>query len=73
MVTFQLVYLQIGRDPVRYRAFMPMALLAKIGFAATAVILHLAGRTPIAQVLITAPDMVWSVFFVIAWLRTPKV
>ena len=72
VVVFQLIYLAIGRDPVRYRAFMPLALLAKVGFAATALVLWRLGRTPLEQVAITAPDMIWSVFFVIAWLRTPK-
>jgi len=72
VVVFQLIYLQIGRDPPRYRAFMPLALLGKLSFATTAVLLHLAGRTPTEQVLITAPDMVWCALFAIAWLRTPK-
>ena len=72
VLVFQLLYFVIGRDPVRYRPMMPVALLAKLVFAATAFAMWFAGRTPLEQALFTLPDLAWSVLFVIAWLKTPN-
>src|SRR5690348_4779235 len=72
VVIFQVLYLVIGRDPVRYRPMMPVALAAKLAFAATAFSLWFASRAPLEQALFTTPDLIWSVLFLIAWLRTPR-
>lgn len=72
VLVFQLVYLQTGRDPVRYRPFMLLSLLAKLSFVVTAAAMFLAGRTVAEQALVTTPDLIWSGLFVIAYVRTPK-
>ena len=72
VLVFQLVYLQTGRDPVRYRPFMLLCLLAKLSFVVTAAAMYAAHRTVLDQALVTTPDLIWSVLFVIAYLRTPK-
>ncbi|HMG47244.1 MAG TPA: hypothetical protein VK614_07270 [Allosphingosinicella sp.] len=43
---FQLVYLTIARDPVRFRPLMPVAVLAKLSFFVPMAILWAQGRTP---------------------------
>ncbi|MFL5297538.1 MAG: hypothetical protein ACJ798_14245 [Phenylobacterium sp.] len=72
VLVFQLVYLQTGRDPVRYRPFMLLSLLAKLSFVVTAAAMYAVGRTPVEQALVTGPDLIWSALFVIAYLRTPR-
>jgi hypothetical protein len=72
VLVFQLVYLQTGRDPVRYRPFMWLSLLAKLSFVVTAAAMYAAGRTVLEQALVTAPDLVWSVLFAVAIAKTPK-
>ena len=72
VLVFQLVYLQTGRDPVRYRPFMLLSLAAKLSFVVTAAALFLAGRTVLEQALVTAPDLIWSLLFAVAYARAPK-
>jgi hypothetical protein len=72
VLVFQLVYLQTGRDPVRYRPFMLLSLLAKLSFVVTAAAMFMVGRTVAEQALVTAPDLIWSVLFAAAYLKTPK-
>ena len=69
VLVFQLVYLQTGRDPVRYRPFMLLSLLAKLSFVVTAAGMWLLGRTVTEQALVTAPDLVWTVLFAVAYVR----
>jgi hypothetical protein len=72
VLVFQLVYWQTGRDPVRYRPFMLLSLLAKLSFVVTAAALYAARRTVLEQALLTTPDLIWSVLFAVAYVRTPK-
>jgi hypothetical protein len=72
VLAFQLLYLLIGRDPVRYRPVMLVALLAKLGFGVTMLALFLLGRTPAMTAVVAAPDLVWAGFFAAAYLRTPR-
>jgi hypothetical protein len=41
---FQVLFLLISRDPVRYRPLMPAAMLEKFGFATVAAVLFALGR-----------------------------
>src|SRR5947199_2470127 len=43
---FQLVYLTIARDPIRYRPLMPLATLAKLAYFVPVAVLWVQGRTP---------------------------
>ena len=70
IVVFQLLYLLIGRDPVRLRPVMPVAILGKVGFASTLWTLYALGRTPLQTTLSGSPDLIWAVFFIIAYRRT---
>jgi hypothetical protein len=71
-LAWQLMYLLIGADPVRYRPVMLLAAAAKTSFIVAVVLLHLEGRVAAAMVGIAAPDALFAVLFVIAWLRMPR-
>ena len=68
---WQLVYWVIGGDPVRYRAFMPLGVIAKFGFWVPVAILWLGGRTDGTTFALSGGDLVLAVAFFIAW-RTLK-
>jgi hypothetical protein len=72
ILVFQLLYFLIGRDPVRLRPVMPVAILGKLGFASTLWTLYALGRTPLQVTLSGSPDLIWVVFFLIAYRRTPR-
>lgn len=75
-VVWQLGFLVLATDPVRYRAFIPLAFLEKaIYVASLAVLAHRARITPI-QLAGSAPDAVLALLFAASWFllreRTPS-
>ncbi|QDZ08880.1 hypothetical protein FPZ24_16525 [Sphingomonas panacisoli] len=72
-VAWQLVYWVIGGDPLRYRAFMPLGVVAKLGFWIPTAFLWLNGRTPTSTFMLTNGDLILGIAFFLAWrsLKTP--
>lgn len=70
---WQLVYWTIGGDPARYRAFMPLGVVAKFGFWIPTFLLWLNGRTPTSTFAVTNVDLLLGVGFFVAWrgLKAP--
>jgi hypothetical protein len=66
---WQLVYWTIGGDPVRYRAFMPLGVIAKFGFWIPTFLLWLNGRTPTSTFAVTNVDLLLGIGFFVAWRR----
>jgi hypothetical protein len=69
---FQVVYLIIGRDPVRYRPLMPVCGVAKLGFGVTMWTLVGLGRTDPLLGLAATPDLLWAAAFLLAYRLTPR-
>lgn len=70
-LAWQLQYLLIGTDPVRFRPPMLVAALAKTGFATSQAAVVLAGRAPATAFFAATPDLALAALFVVAWWRTP--
>ena len=71
-LVWQLMFLVIGSDPVRYRTAMLPAMLEKASFAAAVPALYALGRVAATWVGFAAMDATWLVLFVVAFWRTPK-
>jgi len=71
-VVWQFAFLLIARDPIRYRPLMPIAMLEKFGFVTTLAVLVLSHQIPLHDALVSLFDLTLCLFFVAAWLRTPK-
>jgi uncharacterized membrane protein YuzA (DUF378 family) len=69
-VVWQIVFLILSREPVRYRPLMVPAILEKACFAIPAVILLLQHRIPSLIFGFAMVDAVWGVLFSIAYLKT---
>lgn len=67
---FQLVYLTIARDPVRFRPLMPIGALAKLAFFGAVAILWGQGRTAGAALGFASVDLLIGAAFALAWLRS---
>lgn len=67
----QLFYWTIGTDPVRYRAFMPLAVLAKLAFFVPSALLFAGGRIEPMPFGFSCVDLLLGTLFVLAWRRTP--
>lgn len=68
----QLFYLTIGRDPARYRPFMPIAALAKTMFFSTILILYLQEKVPAPALEFASVDALLAFAFLYAWRVTPR-
>lgn len=71
-LAWQVLFLVIGSNPPRFRPVMLLAVLAKMSFVLTTLILYLKGRVTGVVVGLTAVDAAWAVLFALAWLVTPK-
>jgi len=67
---FQLVYWTIGRDPIRFRPLMPIAVLAKWSFGIPVGILFAAGRVDAVTFALSSIDLAISILFLVAWRIT---
>lgn len=69
-LTFQLIFLMIGRDPARFRPIMPICVLEKVSFGAAVWPLFLMGRTPGVATIFATIDLMIGTLFVLSWVRT---
>jgi len=72
-LVWQAAFLVISRDPVRFRPFMPVAILEKAAYAIPVFVLVAQGRTSKNDLIFGASDFLLGCLFVAAYLRTPRV
>jgi hypothetical protein len=70
-LVWQIAFLVIGSNPVRFRPLMIVAMLEKFCYVITLVALHLQGRLAASQAAVAVPDFVLGILFVVAWVKTP--
>lgn len=68
-LAWQIAFLIISRDPLRYLPLMPAVFLEKFLYPAAVFILHLQGRVPSQMLGGASCDLVWLVLFVTVWLK----
>ena len=72
-IAFQVVFLLIGSNPVRYRPLMLVAaLLEKFPFAVVVLLLYLFRSVPLPIIGGAAMDTILGILFLIAYFKTPK-
>jgi hypothetical protein len=72
-IVWQLVFLLIVSDPVRFRVLMPITFLEKAAFLVSNLVLLATGRMSMGGPFIGGLiDGGLMVLFVLAWLRTPR-
>lgn len=71
-LVFQLVFVVIARDPVRFRPMMIPAVLEKIPYAGILVVLYLQQRIHAADLVFAAADFLLGLLFVAAYFKTPS-
>ena len=73
VLSWQVVFFLIAWDPQRYRPVMIPAMLEKLIWVVTWAYFHLRGQVTATEFASNAiPHGLLGVFFVIAYLRTPK-
>lgn len=69
-VTWQIVFLLIGRDPLRYRPMMLAAVAEKATYGVAVIALYLGGRAAGSFVAGGVVDLVLGALFALAFVRT---
>jgi hypothetical protein len=69
-VAWQIAFLCVAVDPVRYRLMMIPSTVEKFAFAIAVGVLFLKDRVPARLVGFGGIDLVLGILFVLAWLRT---
>jgi hypothetical protein len=73
-LAWQVVFLVIASNPIRYRTFMLTAMLEKFLYVSTIVALYPQGQLqPLQAAAIVAPDGLLAVLFVVAFFKTAEV
>jgi len=69
-LAWQLAFLLIARDPIRFRPLMPIAVLEKATFGVATIVLHVTGRLGLQMLGAGLVDLVLGTLFVLSYLRT---
>lgn len=71
-LAWQVAFLVIGSNPIRFRALMIPGMLEKFGYVATLGVLYGQGRIAMADATAAVPDGLLGVLFILAFLKTPR-
>jgi hypothetical protein len=69
-LAWQVGFLVMARDPLRFRPLMPVAILEKIGYGVPAVLLYLLGRSPLLTAGTGIVDLGMALLFWAAFVKT---
>lgn len=69
-LAWQVAFLIIGSDPLRFRPIMLAGVLEKATFGIAAIVLYLQSRLAKEMVFFGVLDLVLGVLFVVAWWKT---
>jgi hypothetical protein len=70
-LAWQVAFLLIATDPIRFRPLMIAAILEKLGYMATLSVLYAQGRLAFGQFAAVSPDAILGALFVVAFIKTP--
>jgi hypothetical protein len=68
-LTWQVAFLVIGRDPVRFRPMMVPAMVEKFLYVSTLTALWVLGRLGTGEFSVAVPDFVIGILFLVAYRR----
>ena len=69
-LAWQVAFLIIASDPLRFRPLMIAAMLEKFGYLLTLATLYGQGRVQVGQFAVVSPDAILGILFVVAWIKT---
>jgi len=71
-LAWQIAFIFISRDPVRFRPLMIPSIVEKFSYGIAVVVLVLQARMHTSDLVFAATDLLLGVLFVLAYLRTPS-
>jgi hypothetical protein len=71
-LAWQVAFLVIASDPIRYRLVMLPAMLEKFGYVATVLVLFAQARLASSALVFVGTDFLLGVLFVLSFIRTKQ-
>ena len=71
--SWQIAFLLIGSNPVRFRPLMLPSIVEKLGYVVAVAVLHQRGLISTTEAMTAAPDVVLGVLFIAAFVKTRSV
>jgi hypothetical protein len=71
-LAWQIAFLVIGRDPIRFRPMMIPSVLEKFSYGIAVAMLVMQGRTNVRDMGFAGMDLMWGVLFAVGYWKTPK-
>jgi hypothetical protein len=71
-IAWQVAFLIIARDPVRYRLMMIPGILEKLGFGVAAIVLYAQQRLAMPMLAAGLGDLVFAALFALAFVQTGR-
>lgn len=71
-LVWQLLFLIIANDPIRFRIVMLPAILEKLAFGLPCIFLFIQGRLPVMVLAVASLDLILAVLFLISYRMTPR-
>jgi hypothetical protein len=71
-LAWQVAFLVIASDPVRYRLLMVPAMLEKFGYVGSVLVLFGQGRLPASSLIFAGTDFLLGVLFVVSFVRVGR-
>src|SRR3954463_12434714 len=68
-MAWQMAFLVIGSNPVRFRPLMLPSIFEKLGYVVTLAVLHGQARISTADAMAAVPDMLLGTLFVAAFMK----
>lgn len=72
VVAWQIAFLIIAGDPVRYRPLIPACMVEKFAYVAAILVLQQQGRVPGILLPFAAMDLAWGILFAIAFVKLKR-
>lgn len=72
-MAWQLAFLVIGTDPLRFRPLMIPSIFEKVSYVVTLLLLYGQARVSSADAMAAVPDSVLGILFVAAFLKTRNI
>ena len=69
-LAWQVLFLVLSTDPVRYRAMIFPCILEKVTWGTALIVLFLQGRLPLSAFAIGSPDWIFAFLFLAAYFKT---
>jgi hypothetical protein len=69
-LAWQIVFLIIARDPLKYRLLMLPSILEKAAWGIPVLVLYLQNKVSVSMLAAGISDLIWGALFIVSYLKT---